>query len=167
MFSREGETMKHTIDGKRLIRRAGLRLLIAGACAAICVMEFRSSEGDGLTIFVTGVAAFLLFSRAIDVLVEELTGVQILSAFPIVGLPVLIFGLSSKTGGLILFGAVYLLCMIPVILAQARRGGKYAKYSHQLGGEEMERQEQTQLAAEDALFDAVEQSAKDVPDRGE
>ena len=144
------------INWKKLLTRAGLRLLIAAVCAAICVAEFKSREKNGAIIFFTGIAAFLLFSRTLDVIVEELTGVHILSAFPLVGIPILYFAIRTKEGMMILFGAVYTLCMVPMILIQVRRGGKSARKKQDLGGEEMERQDRRQNAAEDALFDEMD-----------
>ena len=145
-----------SINWTKLLTRAGLRLLIAAVCAAICVTEFKSSEKNGAIIFFTGIAAFLLFSRTLDVIVEELTGVQILSAFPLVGIPILYFAIRAKEGMMILFGAVYTLCMVPMILIQVHRGGKNARKKQDLGGEEMERQDRRQNAAEDALFDEMD-----------
>ena len=145
-----------SINWTKLLTRAGLRLLIAAVCAAICVAEFKSRTDNGIIIFFTGIAAFLLFSRTLDVIVEERTGVQILSASPLVGIPILYFAIRAKEGMMILFGAVYTLCMVPMILVQVRRGGKNARKKQDLGGEEMERQDRRQNAAEDALFDEMD-----------
>ena len=144
------------INRTRLLKRAGLRLLIAAACAAICASELKNSEINGGVVFFSGIAAFLLFSRTLDVIVEELTGVQILSAFPLVGIPILYFAIRAKEGMMILFGAVYTLCMIPMILVQVRRSGKNARKKQDLGGEELDLQDRLQDAAEDELFDEMD-----------
>ena len=143
------------IGGISPLQAIGFLAILTAAAGLLAVNLWKGKNAWGL---LAGLIAFFLLSRTVDRLVELFFHIQILSAFPLAGLPILIFALKARETFLIIFGSVFVLTVIPMILLQNRKPSVHARPRHQLGDKEMDRREIEQRERENELFRAMEET---------